>query len=90
MTGRSLFEMYRTLLLIAGLSYVSVRCTMSLMRVLPLLRVDSRYMKLGRRYVMLQLMRIRMRRFGPELLQIAVLTIALGVLLWLGPAMTGR
>ena len=87
--GTTIFDVFRQLLTITVGSYVVVRTLNGLATLLAYWRSEptpgatQRYEFTFRRYLVVQILRLRPSRFAGELLQIAALTVALLVMLWL-------
>jgi len=80
MTGADLFDFYRELLAIVVGTYGAVRLVRFLWRWQLSGRAASRGELLARRYVVVQILRLRVSRFLLDLIEIVVL---LGLLGWL-------
>ena len=80
MRGSDVFDLYRQLLAMIGGSYATVRLILFVWRFQVATRSAPRFEALGRRYLVLQLLRVRISRFVVDLLQITVL---MGVLYYL-------
>lgn len=81
MRGSEVFDLYRQLLAIIGGSYATVRLISFVWRFEVAMRSAPRLEALARRYLVLQLLRVRISRFVVDLLQIAVLVVVLGYLI---------
>ena len=81
MRGSEVFDLYRQLLAIIGGSYATVRMISFVWRFEVAMRSSPRLEALARRYLVLQLLRVRISRFTVDLLQIAVLGVVLGYLI---------
>ena len=77
MTGRELFDLYRHMLVIVGLSYTVVRTMHAIWNWQSASAAAPRMEALARRYLVMHLLRIRVRRFVFELVQIAGLIVVL-------------
>ncbi|NLF30743.1 MAG: hypothetical protein GX591_07635, partial [Planctomycetes bacterium] len=77
-----LFDLYRRLLMIVLGVYGTIRLTQAAWRLSARLRGPSRHVRVLRGYVALLALRVRLHRFGAELLQILALAVLLGVLLY--------
>ncbi len=78
-----LFAFYRWVLFIIGTVYTVVVTARSLWSWVEFLWAPERWSGPLRRYVLVQALRIRIRRFTLELAQIAALTAAFFILVWL-------
>ena len=83
MRGSDLFDLYRQLLVIVVGTYTVVRTVNFVLRWQLATRSAGRAEAIARRYLALQLLRVRIRRFAPDLLEVGVLLVVLGYLLWL-------
>ena len=83
MCGSEVFDLYRQLLAILGGSYALVRSVNFVWRWQLATRTATGVEALGRRYLVVQLLRLPIRRFTLDLLQILVLVAVLAYLLWL-------
>jgi hypothetical protein len=83
MRGSDLFDLYRQLLAILAGSYGAVRLGHFIWRFQMTTRAAPRIEAMLRRYLVAQLLRVRISRFGVDLLQVAGLSGLLGYLLWL-------
>lgn len=77
-----IFDLYRRLLMIICTVYAAVRLGQSAWRWSGRLGGQSRQSRLLRGYVAVMAASIRIRRFGPELLQIVALLVLLGLLVY--------
>lgn len=77
MRGSDVFHLYRQLLAVIGASYATVRLIQFVWRFELATRSAPRIEALGRRYLTLQLLRVRISRFVVDLAQVAVLAIVL-------------
>ncbi|MFW6153778.1 MAG: hypothetical protein ACOC95_01015 [Planctomycetota bacterium] len=77
-----LFDLYRRLLVIVLGVYTVIRLTQGTLRLAARLRGSSRRRRVLRGYVAVLALRMRVRRFAAELIQIAGLLILLGLLLY--------
>lgn len=77
MRGSDAFDLYRQLLAVIGVSYAAVRLIQFVWRFELATRSAPRIEALGRRYLTLQLLRVRVSRFVLDLAQIAVLAFLL-------------
>ncbi len=75
------FDLYRQLLAVIGASYATVRLIHFVWRFQLATQSAPRLEALGRRYLVLQLLRVRFGRFVPDLVQITVLAVVLYYLL---------
>lgn len=82
-----LFEFWRFILTVACFVYAAVVTIQSLWSWMLFLSGPERTTTLMRRYVIIQLLRLRLRPFGGELIQTAIWTV---VLVWLVRAHTSR
>lgn len=76
-----LFDLYRWTLATVCAVYTLIQTGLALWRWLVYFGQTRKQAVLGR-YVAVQLLRLRVRRFGFELAQIAVLLVGLGLVLW--------
>ncbi len=76
-----MFDLYRQFLAVVGGSYAAVRLIHFVWRFQLATRSAPRLEALGRRYLVLQLLRVRVSRFVVDLAQIAVLVAVLYYLL---------
>jgi hypothetical protein len=87
--GRDFFDLYRQVLLIVTTSYLLVRAWGLIAWLLMGTRLGResawarRTDRLFRHYLLVQLLGIRWRTFAADLIQVAVLSIILGYLIWL-------
>jgi len=77
-----LFDLYRRLLVIVLSVYTAIRLTQAIWRLSARLRGPSRHRRVLRGYVAVLALRVRLRRFGAELIQILGLLVLLGLLLY--------
>ncbi len=77
MRGSDAFDLYRQLLAVIGVSYAVVRLIHFVWRFELATRSAPRIEALGRRYLTLQLLRVRVSGFVIDLAQIAVLVVVL-------------
>ncbi len=77
-----LFDLYRRLLMIVLGAYTAVRLAQAVWRLSGRLRGPSRPRRMLRGYVAVLALRVRVRRFGAELAQIAGLLALLGLLVY--------
>jgi hypothetical protein len=82
MTGLQLFDLYRKLLLIVFSTYGTVKLVNFVWRWQLATRRASRHEALLRRYLFLTLLRVRLRRFWLDALQILLLCVVLFGLVW--------
>ncbi|MFO0840073.1 MAG: hypothetical protein U1D55_16320 [Phycisphaerae bacterium] len=82
MLTADVFEVYRTALFLALTIYYAIVTVASAWQVALLLRGNDQARRFLRVYLGYQLLSIRIRRFAPELVQMAAWTIALGLLYW--------
>jgi len=78
-----LFFFFRRFLMIACAVYAIVRLSQSMWRWWRYLFAPRRSAALARHYLLLQVLRIRVRRFATELAQIAALAAVLVLVIWL-------
>ncbi len=78
---RDLFESWRLLLTVVCAVYVTLMTGRSLWRIAAQLSGPGRTTSIVRRYVTIQLLRVRLRRHWAELLQIAALLVILAMLM---------
>jgi len=83
MRGSDIFDLYRQLLAIVVSTYIVVRMVNFVLRWQLATEAAPRWEALVRRYLTVQLMRLRVRRFLFELGQVAVLAAVFGYLLLL-------
>lgn len=76
------FYLFRYLLCVTCGIYAAVRTAQSLWRLHGWLWADRRSARLIRNYLWVQLLRIRLRRFLPDLIQIALLLALLTQLIY--------
>ncbi|HUU81893.1 MAG TPA: hypothetical protein VM243_00190 [Phycisphaerae bacterium] len=81
MRGSDLFELYRQLLAVIGGSYATVRLVNFVWRFQLATRSAPRLEAMARRYLVLQVLRVRISRFALDLLHIALLVLVLGWLI---------
>src|SRR5262245_156273 len=79
-TGLDLFEFWRFILTVACFIYAAVLTVQSIWNWLVYLSGPQRATTLLRRYVIIQLLRLRLRPFAGELLQIGVWSVVLAQL----------
>lgn len=82
MSGADLFDLYRRLLGLVVTVYLVFRLSHAYVNLQASAAQASRTQGLLWRYLAVQLLRTRLRRFIPELLQILILAGLLGYLLW--------
>ena len=75
--GFDVFFLWRWILAVSGGVYTLLQLVQSLSRGLDWLEAKDRLSRIRRRYVMLHLLRLRLRDFWWELLQIVLLIVAL-------------
>jgi len=75
--GFDLFYLFRYLLCLLCTIYAAVRIGQTLIRWRRWLWADGRSQALVRRYLMAHLVRVRLRRFGLDVLQIVLLVVIL-------------
>ncbi len=75
--GVDLFFLWRWMLAVAGAVYTLVRAVQSIGRWLDWLEPNDQLSRIKRHYIMVHLLRLRVRDFWWELLQIALLAAAL-------------
>ncbi len=83
MPGGDLFDFYRQVLLIVAGTYTVLQTTNFVLRWRMATTAAGRTEALARRYLVVQLLRVRLRRFAFDFLQLAVLIGVLAYLLWL-------
>lgn len=81
MTGHDLFDFYRKTLLLFGMNYAALRTVHAIWCWQTWGTGASKWEAMGRRYLEVQLLRIRVRRFARDLLEIAGLCGVLLVLI---------
>ncbi|MFQ5491239.1 MAG: hypothetical protein ACE5GE_10995 [Phycisphaerae bacterium] len=82
MTGIDIFDLYRRLLALVVGVYIVVRLVNAFGNLQTAARSATRTQGLLLRYMLVQVLRTRIRRFTPDLLQIALLGGLLVYLLW--------
>ncbi len=82
MSGADLFDLYRRLLTLVVTVYLVFRLSNAYINLQTSAAKAGRTQGLLWRYLAVQLLRTRLRRFVPELLQILILAGLLGYLLW--------
>jgi hypothetical protein len=83
MRGNDLFGLYRQLLVIVVGTYTVVRMVNFVWHWQLATRSAGRAEAIARRYLVVQVLRLRIRRFVLDLLEVGVLLVVLGYLLWL-------
>jgi len=81
--GSDIFDIYRQLLTLVVSSYVVVRTVNSIWRWQSATQSAPKWEAAARRYVVTQLLRVRLRRFALDLLQIGAAAGVLACLIWL-------
>ena len=83
MTGTDVFDLYRRTLAIVFGTYAVIRLINAVWRWQLATQRAGRSEAMLRRYVLVSLLRVRLRRFWFDVVQIGVLTAMLTYLLWL-------
>jgi len=83
MSGGDIFDLYRRLLAIIVTTYVTVRAVSFVWRWQLAMGSARRWEATTRRYLVVQLLRVRLHRSVLDLLQIAVLAVVFCYLIWL-------
>ena len=78
-----IFFVFRRFLIIAGTIYTAIRLYQSAQDFWRTISGREKHKQLMRRYLMLQMFRIRILKFWPQLLQIVALLIILSLLIFL-------
>ncbi len=83
MRGSELFDLYRQVLVIVVGTYAVVKTVNFALRWQAKTSAARRAEAVARRYLVVQFLRLRIRRFTLDLLQVAALLVILSYLLWL-------
>ncbi|MHC4064937.1 MAG: hypothetical protein ACYSUQ_04805 [Planctomycetota bacterium] len=83
MRGSDIFDLYRQLLAIILATYMVVRLANFIWRWQLASGSARRWESMARRYLVVQFLRIRVRRFVVDLLQLSVLAVVFAYLVWL-------